>query len=77
MFVALSKKFGYPGAFAIGLLFVPIIFWPILGFSKNQYIGNAGPQQAYAEGQPPYNPNPVDPGQNYQNPNYQNPNPMG
>ncbi|UPK71315.1 DUF5684 domain-containing protein [Chitinophaga filiformis] len=39
----LSKSFGKDVGFTIGLLFLGIIFYPILAFSKDiQYIGPAG-----------------------------------
>ena len=34
-----AEKFGKGTGFAIGLIFLPIIFWPILAFSDAQYIG--------------------------------------
>ncbi len=39
LWVKLSQSFGYSAAFAIGLLFLPIIFLPILAFGSNRYIG--------------------------------------
>lgn len=39
MKVKLSKAFGYPGAFALGLIFLPNIFQLIMGFDSSQYIG--------------------------------------
>ncbi len=38
----LSKSFGYSEGFTIGLIFLPIIFYPILGFGKAIYQGPAG-----------------------------------
>lgn len=39
----LSKSFGKGVGFTIGLLFLPFIFMPILGFDKSiKYIGPAG-----------------------------------
>lgn len=35
----LSKSFGYPWPFTIGLVLVPYVFYPIIGFSKNPYLG--------------------------------------
>ncbi|MCI8460094.1 MAG: zinc ribbon domain-containing protein [Bacilli bacterium] len=37
--VSLAKSFGKETGFAIGLIFLPIIFYPILAFGKNKYIG--------------------------------------
>jgi len=39
--VDLSHSYGFSGAFAIGLLFLGIIFYPILGFGSSQYLGPA------------------------------------
>ena len=36
----LSKSFGKGVGFTIGLLFLGVIFYPILGFGDAQYIGN-------------------------------------
>jgi len=39
----LSKSFGQGAGFTVGLLFVGIVFYPILAFSKSmQYIGPGG-----------------------------------
>ncbi len=35
--IALSKKFGHGVGFAIGLLFLPFIFFAILGLGKSEY----------------------------------------
>lgn len=37
--VSLAKSFGKGGGFAVGLLFLPLIFYPILGFGSARYIG--------------------------------------
>jgi hypothetical protein len=37
----LAKSFGKGGGFAIGLLLLPFIFYPILGFGSAQYRGPA------------------------------------
>ena len=37
----LAKSFGKSGGFAIGMLLLPYIFFPILGFGKAQYQGPA------------------------------------
>ena len=39
--VYLSKSFGKSGGFAVGLLLLPVIFYPILAFGSAKYIGNA------------------------------------
>lgn len=38
----LSKSFGQGEGFTIGLLILPYIFYPILGFGNFQYLGPAG-----------------------------------
>ncbi len=36
----LSKNFGKDTSFTLGLLFLPFIFFPILGFGSAQYLGS-------------------------------------
>ena len=38
-YVGLANKFGKGGGFAVGLIFLGIIFFPILGFGGAQYQG--------------------------------------
>ncbi len=42
MFNLLSKSFGYSEGFTVGLVLLPIIFYPILGFGSAAYKGPAG-----------------------------------
>jgi len=49
--IALAENFGKGGGFAAGLIFLPIIFWPILGFGSAKYQG-APPAPAAAPGVP-------------------------
>ncbi|MDA3924718.1 MAG: DUF5684 domain-containing protein [Kiritimatiellae bacterium] len=37
--VEIAKKFGKGGGFAAGLIFLPFIFYPILGFGSAEYQG--------------------------------------
>lgn len=37
--VDIAKRFGKGVGFAIGMIFLPFIFWPILGFGGAQYQG--------------------------------------
>lgn len=37
--VKLAKCFGKGGGFAVGMIFLPIIFYPILAFGDAEYIG--------------------------------------
>jgi hypothetical protein len=38
----LSKSFGKGAGFTVGMLFLPIIFYPILAFGSAQYVGPGG-----------------------------------
>lgn len=40
----LSKSFGKDEGFTVGLVLLPFIFYPILGFGDAQYVGPAGNQ---------------------------------
>jgi Family of unknown function (DUF5684) len=42
--VDLCKSFSLGGGFAVGLFFLPFIFYPILGFGAATYAGAAGPE---------------------------------
>ena len=35
----LAKKFGKGAGYAVGLIFLPFIFYPMLGFGDAQYLG--------------------------------------
>lgn len=50
----LSKSFGQSEGFTIGLIILPFIFYPILGFGNYQYVGPAG--AGFAGGFKPYDP---------------------
>ena len=39
MYVKLAKAFGKSGGFAVGLIFLPFIFLPMLGFGDADYSG--------------------------------------
>ena len=41
----ISLSFGKGTGFTIGLIFLPFIFWPILGFGSAKYEGPAGAPQ--------------------------------
>jgi hypothetical protein len=60
----LSKSFGQSEGFTIGLVILPYVFFPILGFGNYQYIGPAGagfagfqPYDPSKDYQDPFNPN--------------------
>jgi hypothetical protein len=63
----LSKSFGHGGEFTLGLLFLPLLFYPLLGFGSDRYLGPGGvvaglgyPQQ-FAPPPPGWYPDPSDP----------------
>lgn len=43
----ISKSFGHDEGFTAGLVFLGIIFWPILGFGKSRYLGPYGNPEAF------------------------------
>ena len=43
----LSKSFGKENGFTVGLVIVPFIFYPILGFSSDQYLGPYGDPELF------------------------------
>ncbi len=44
----ISKSFGKDEGFTAGLVFLGIIFWPILGFGSAKYLGPFGNPEAFA-----------------------------
>ena len=54
VYIALANNFGKGGGFAAGLLFLPFVFFPILGFGSAQYQGSgAAPAPAPVAPPPP------------------------
>jgi hypothetical protein len=51
--VAFAEKFGKGGGFVVGLIFLPFIFWPMLGFGDARYVGSPPPPQGFAPVMPP------------------------
>lgn len=47
-YIEIAKSYGKGIGFAIGLLFLAPIFWPILGFGNARYVGPAAQQGAPA-----------------------------
>jgi hypothetical protein len=43
MTIGIAKNFGRGGWFAAGLIFLPIIFFPILAFGSSAYVGEQQP----------------------------------
>jgi hypothetical protein len=39
IYIELAKKFGKEIGFAIGMILLPIVFFPILGFGSAEYKG--------------------------------------
>ncbi len=37
--INISKAFGKSGGFTVGLILLPVIFFPILAFGQDEYIG--------------------------------------
>jgi hypothetical protein len=53
--IGLSEEFGKGGGFAVGLIFLPVIFLPILAFGDAQYqAGSARPMGVPGAQPPPY-----------------------
>lgn len=48
--IKLAKAFGKSGGFAVGLIFLPYVFNPILGFDGSTYLGvpGSGQHEGYA-----------------------------
>ena len=70
--VKLAKAFGKGGGFAVGLIFLPYVFEPILAFSDAAYLGVPGKNGAYQQSQREgYAPN----ADSYQQNTYQQPEP--
>jgi hypothetical protein len=44
--IDIAKRFGKGVGFAVGMILLPFIFWPILGFGSAQYQGAAAPATA-------------------------------
>jgi len=63
----LSKSFGQSEGFTIGLILLPFIFYPLLGFGNYLYVGPAGAGFAGYK--------PLDPSVGYQDPFNNNQNP--
>lgn len=68
-----SKSFGKSEGFTVGLVILPFIFWPVLGFGDAKYLGpSAAEAQNNGFGNNPFN----NPNNNFNNPfgNQNNPN---
>lgn len=61
----LSKSFGQSEGFTVGLILLPMIFFPILGFGNFQYLGPAAKEAGSFK--------PYDPSVGYQDPYNNNP----
>ena len=47
MYNMISKSFGKDEGFTAGMIFLGIVFWPILAFGSAEYIGPYGDPQAF------------------------------
>jgi len=62
--IKLAPAFGKDPAYAIGLIFLPIIFYPILAFGSARYVlGGPAPAQPGPQGQPMQPSQPAQPAQ--------------
>ena len=59
----MSKSFGQSEGFTIGLVLLPFIFYPILGFGNYQYLGPSAAEAGGLRPRDPFGPT------NYQDPN--------
>ena len=66
LMVKLANAFGRSGGFAVGLIFLPVIFIPVLAFGSSRYVryDAAMPHLSYGASYDP----------NFQNPNFQDSN---
>ena len=48
--IALAKSFGKDDGFGIGLLLLPIVFYPMLAFGDAQYQGTMAGEKVYDDG---------------------------
>lgn len=39
--IEVAKQFGKDVGYGVGLTLLPFVFWPMLGFGKSRYVGNA------------------------------------
>ena len=53
----MSKSFGKEEGFTVGMILLPFIFWPILGFGSAQYVGPSAAEAQTGFGKNPFNPN--------------------
>lgn len=63
VYMAFAEKYGKEQVYGLGLAFLGVIFWPMLGFGSSQYTGGAPagggyPPQAPPPGAPPQGPPP-------------------
>ncbi len=47
---ALAKSFGYNSSYAVGIAFVPSIFYMIIGYNESKYLGVKGKQERFEKG---------------------------
>jgi hypothetical protein len=59
--IDLANSFGKGVGFALGLILIPIVFFPILAFGSAQYIGGAGAGDSMGSGEVVERPTPPPP----------------
>lgn len=45
--VSTARAFGKSDSFAVGLILLPVVFYPILGFGKAEYVGDDNPMNDF------------------------------
>ncbi len=45
--VSTARAFGKDDAFAAGLILLPVVFYPIIGFGKAEYVGDGNPMNDF------------------------------
>ena len=45
--VSTARAFGKDDAFAVGLILLPVVFYPIIGFGKAEYVGAGNPMNDF------------------------------
>ncbi len=53
VFLAIAKNFGKGAGFGIGMFFIPVVFFPMLGFGKSSFLGSEGQPTPPAPMSPP------------------------
>ncbi len=65
--IYMARSYGKSGGFAVGLILLPLIFYPMLAWGNARYVGKSWGISYQPQYQAPYQP-PYQPQQNYQQP---------